>query len=192
MLNCRLCDLCITRKNVVLGIGNQTADIMLIGEAPGYTEDKEGIPFVGESGVYLRKSLSNVNLDETNIYFTNSVKCRPPKNRNPYPYEIETCTSNILGQEIQYINPVFIITAGAIATTPWLGETSMGKLIGNYYEVANKYILPIYHPSYIIRDDKRKPMYVDLIEYVKKTIYHLAYVNAFEIATIDKNIKSPF
>lgn len=192
-MTCKLCDLCITRKNVVLGIGNETADIMLIGDAPGYQEDKQGVPFIGDGGKYIRDELAKLSLNESNMFMTNVIKCRPPKNREPHPSEIEVCTTNFLGEEINYINPVFIITAGKVATVPWLGEVSMHKVIGNYYEIADKIVLPIYHPSYIMRDERRRPMYVELLTYVRDTIAHISYVNAFELAAhFNKTIKSPF
>lgn len=149
---CYKCDLCMRRHNIVYGAGNTKSYVMLIGEAPGYKEDKEGIPFIGKSGQFLRKVLHQFGYDD--IYITNVVKCRPPGNATPTTREIEICTKYFLIKELRYIRPKFIITAGLTASNFFFKESkSMRELNSNIYDFTNYFILPVYHPSYIITND---------------------------------------
>ena len=192
-MTCRACDLCITRTNIVLGYGNEKAEIMLIGEAPGYHEDKTSIPFTGKSGTYLMNLLSKIDINKDNTFITNVVKCRPPRNRTPDAIEINTCINLYLGNEINYVNPIFIITVGVVATNVMLGETTMKAAVGNYYKVDNRYVIPIYHPAYILRNQHLSDAYIELIHFVRETINNIAFIDAFEIAAIfNKETKSPF
>lgn len=150
--NCYKCDLCMKRTNIVYGIGNTKSYIVFIGEAPGYHEDKEGIPFVGKSGKFLREILHKYGYD--NIYITNIVKCRPPGNISPIDREIKTCTKYFLIKELKYIRPKFIITAGLIASNFFFKDNkNMKELNSNIYDFGNYYILPIYHPNYILQNN---------------------------------------
>jgi DNA polymerase len=159
-MSCFKCDLSITRTNLVLGTGDKTADVMLIGEAPGYYEDKQGFPFVGESGVYLRELLAENNQTTNDIFITNVVKCRPPKNREPNASEIAICVKYFLANEIPAINPIFIITLGKIATQTMFGtELFMKNYVDRYYKVGKRWILPVYHPSYILQNPNLKDYY---------------------------------
>ena len=178
---------------MVLGIGEETAEIMIIGDSPSYHDDKEGYPFTSEAGKYLMQLLAIVDITKDNSFITNVVKCKPPRNRDPHPTEIDTCINNYLGQEIQYINPIFIITVGKIATNVMLGDIIMKNIVGNYYKVDDRFVIPIYHPSYILRNTNFKDDYTELIRYVRQTISTIMYEKAFDISAIfNKQIKSPF
>lgn len=113
--NCHRCELCKTRTNVVVGVGNENAEVMFIGEGPGENEDLQGEPFVGRAGKLLDKMLAAVDLDRNkNIYIANMVKCRPPKNRDPKPEEQEMCIE-WLRTQVRMIKPKIIVCLGRIA-----------------------------------------------------------------------------
>ena len=189
-MSCYKCDLSITRTNVVLGIGNKKAEIMIIGEAPGYHEDKKGVPFIGKSGTYLRELLTKINITEENAYITNVVKCRPPGNREPDMKEISICTSYFLSNEINYVNPIFIISAGRVATMMCTGENiSIHKVNGNIYRIGKRWVIPIFHPSYILQNDNMKEEYERTLTKVSNLIYETKNKYLFDIiASFDKVI----
>ena len=189
---CNNCDLCISRKNVVLGVGNKTADIMLVGEAPGYYEDKEGKPFVGDSGKYLHSIIDGLFKDD--VYITNVVKCRPPNNRDPYQSEIHKCVNTILSKEIPYVNPIFIITLGKIATDTITGTANtMSKVVGSNINVGTRMVFPMYHPSFILRNEHMKDEYRDTFNSIAGIIRRIQSINAIELgAVFNKNKEIPF
>lgn len=173
-MTCFKCDLSIGRKNVVLGIGNKKASIMIIGEAPGYNEDKTGIPFVGKSGTYLRGLLNNVGINESNSYITNVVKCRPHNNRTLNTNEISMCTSLFLAKEVEFVNPIIIICAGKTSSTLITGQNiNMYDNIGKTFKIGKRWVIPIYHPSYILQNEHLKDEYSKLINHVSIAIHHI-------------------
>ena len=153
---CTLCELHKTRKNAVVGAGNEKADIMLIGEAPGRFEDEQGVPFVGVAGQrVLNKILAHIGLKREDIYITNIVKCRPPNNRNPATKEIALCAP-YLDKQIELIQPKVICTLGNFSTKYILNKygfegESISKVHGKIFRVNNLFgslaILPLYHPA---------------------------------------------
>lgn len=152
--NCNLCPLAKTgRGNVVFGRGNPDASLLLIGEAPGRDEDIQGLPFVGRSGKLLEKTLETLGIDKNSIYITNIVKCRPPQNRTPLPNEIKICTEFLLKKQIEIIRPKIICTLGSSALN---SLTKAPKKITKIRGIAQPYndifILPTYHPAYILRN----------------------------------------
>lgn len=160
--DCTQCDLCHSRTNIVFGEGDVETDVMVVGEAPGRTEDEEGRPFIGRSGRLLTELLERAGLERDNLYITNVVKCRPPNNRNPSSDEMESCSNYMRGQ-IHLIRPESIIAAGKVASNRMIGtDETMRYLLDNGPHVHRHYddieVIPIYHPSYILRqdDDKRK------------------------------------
>jgi len=153
-MECNDCDLYKTRTNIVEGDGNPNSDIMFIGEAPGRTEDDLGIPFIGAAGKILDELLKKVHLVRENIYITNIVKCRPPKNRNPTEKEIKACSKH-LDNEIKIIKPKTIVPLGVFATKYVFNKygikfTSMTAARGTVYKVGDIRIVPMYHPASII------------------------------------------
>jgi DNA polymerase len=166
-LACSLCDLCKTRTNVVFGVGNQQADVMLIGEAPGANEDLQGEPFVGRAGMLLNEMLRAIDLDRKEVYIANILKCRPPNNRDPAPDEVAKCTP-YLQQQIALLNPKIIIAVGRIAAHFLLDSAdSMSKLRSQVHKYGGTQIplFVIYHPAYLLRSpgEKRKA-YVDMLQ----------------------------
>lgn len=156
--NCHNCKLCHDRKNVVIERGNRNAKWMFIGEAPGEQEDIQGKPFVGKSGQLLDKMIQAMNLDINNdVYIANIIKCRPPKNRNPEPDEIEHCKNYILNQ-IELVNPQIIILLGRFSIQTILNTTSaVGKLRKTVHKYNNKTpTIVTYHPSYLLRTPEAK------------------------------------
>ncbi|MBX5468636.1 MAG: uracil-DNA glycosylase [Thermoleophilaceae bacterium] len=150
--DCRRCALAATRTNVVFGAGNADADLMFVGEAPGFHEDRQGRPFVGAAGKLLDKLLAEVGLDrERDTFIANVLKCRPPNNRDPLPEEIEACKPFLL-EQVRLIEPRVICTLGRFATTCISGRPEgITKLRGRpmAVEVAGLpvTVYPIYHPA---------------------------------------------
>ncbi len=137
------------RTQVVFGDGNPDADIMFIGEGPGFYEDKNGKPFVGAAGKLLTQLLESIGLNREDVYITNVVKCRPPKNRDPKPDEIDICTNRYLFSQIKLINPKVIATLGRFASSVILEmkDVSMGRVHGQKFFKDGSLVVPIYHPA---------------------------------------------
>jgi len=153
---CTLCGLEKTRTQTVFGVGNHQADLLVIGEAPGANEDKQGEPFVGRAGMLLNAMLHAIGLDRKDIYIANILKCRPPNNRDPLPREVELCTP-YLKQQIAMIQPKLIVTVGRIAAQFLLNtEESMGKLRGKVFEYEGIPVVSTYHPAYLLRSPRAK------------------------------------
>jgi len=153
MLQCRLCALADTRKNVVPGEGNIKTDLMFVGEAPGRDEDVQGRPFVGRAGQLLTKIINAMKFQRNEVYITNIVKCRPPNNRNPHKEEMDSCKDYLLRQ-IELIRPKVIVTLGRVAASFFI-QTSLGMtaLRGDFYEFQGVKVMPTFHPSYLIRNE---------------------------------------
>jgi DNA polymerase len=171
-LACTLCDLHKTRTNVVFGVGNEHAEVMFIGEAPGANEDLQGEPFVGRAGMLLNSMLKSIGLKREDVYIANILKCRPPNNRDPSPSEVKLCTP-YLQQQIAIIKPKILIAVGRIAAQFLLNTTEpMSRLRGNIYQYGPQKIplLVTYHPAYLLRSpsEKRKA-YTDFLM-IKKAI----------------------
>src|SRR5215213_9466474 len=148
---CTRCRLAQTRTQVVFGVGNPHADLMFVGEAPGFHEDKQGLPFVGQAGKLLDKLLEGIGLDRSQVYVANVLKCRPPGNRDPQPDEIESCEPHLFRQ-IGLIQPRVVSTLGNFATKLLSGkQTGITRVHGEAQEVAlggNRVTLyPLYHPA---------------------------------------------
>ena len=153
--DCQKCNLCLGRKNIVYGQGNQKAQILFIGEGPGMQEDQQGLPFVGKAGQLLNQMLLSIALTRESIYITNLVKCRPPNNRNPEKEEIKTC-SEILTKQIELIAPKMIVLLGSVALQWFFPEAGgIKKNHGNlfHYKLQEKEIptLVTFHPAFLLR-----------------------------------------
>jgi DNA polymerase len=137
---------------VVFGVGDESANLMFIGEAPGRQEDLQGEPFVGRSGKLLDRLVKEeIGLDRSKIYIANIVKCRPPNNRNPSSVEIENCIGYLKGQ-IANVQPKVIVGLGNYAVQSLLGtDKGISKLRGELYEFENIKLVPTFHPSYALR-----------------------------------------
>ncbi len=164
---CTLCRLCETRKNAVPGTGKvKKLELMLVGEAPGRNEDKEGKPFVGAGGRVLDSMLKEAGLKRSDVYITNIVKCRPPENRKPFDDEVETCTSHYLENQIELLKPKLICALGATALEYFTNQTNMGenhgKLLSSFSGLA---IFSTYHPAAVLRNNSLRQV---LQEDIKK------------------------
>lgn len=155
---CRRCDLCESRNQTVFGSGNQHADWMLVGEAPGQSEDQQGLPFVGRAGQLLTEMLRAMGLNRNEVFITNILKCRPPGNRDPRPDEVQAC-NEYLQRQIALIKPKMILAVGRIAAQKLLNtDAPLAKLRGKLHYLDNTPVLVIYHPAYLLRSllEKRK------------------------------------
>ena len=160
-LNCHRCVLGDTRSNIVFSDGVPNPKLMLIGEAPGFYEDKQGKPFVGKAGQLLDKIFESVGLTrKKDVYICNTVKCRPPENRNPLPDEKDACWEYLKAQ-IDIIQPRIILLCGNVAVQSILGSVGgITKIRGKWFQgdetVHGAKLMPIFHPSYLLRNDSRE------------------------------------
>ncbi len=149
--SCTRCPLHQTRTTVVFGSGNADADLMFVGEAPGANEDKQGLPFVGQAGKLLTKLLDEIGLDRGEVFICNTVKCRPPNNRDPHPNEIESC-NEYLRRQVELIQPTVICTLGNFSTKLLRGDTTGISRLHGQAEVRTIgaraiRLYPLYHPA---------------------------------------------
>lgn len=143
---CTRCELYRGATNAVPGEGNPNARILLIGEAPGWHEDKQGKPFVGNSGKFLTELLASAGLSREDVFITNVVKHRPPSNRDPLPDEILAC-SVYLERQIEAIDPDVIVTLGRFSMSKYFPGEKISKIHGQPKEVGGRYVVPMYHPA---------------------------------------------
>jgi DNA polymerase len=153
---CAACELHNSRQNAVCGVGDHQADWLIIGEAPGADEDKQGEPFVGRAGQLLNEMLRAIGLRREQVFIANVLKCRPPDNRDPHPAEIEQCLP-YLHRQIELLQPKIILVVGRIAAQTLLNvETPVGKLRGTVHEFAGVPLVVTYHPAYLLRRASEK------------------------------------
>lgn len=156
-LNCRGCALADTRTNVVFGDGATDAEIMFIGEGPGQREDEQGLPFVGPAGQLLDHMLAIIGLDRTKVYITNTVKCRPPRNRDPLNVEQEACLG-WLRRQTALLRPKLIVCLGRIAAKEIIREDfRITAEHGQWFQRGGVEMTAIYHPSALLRDVSKRP-----------------------------------
>ena len=169
---CKKCNLHKTRRNTVFGEGDPDSNIMIIGEAPGKEEDEAGRPFVGRAGKLLNEFLKSINLNRDSVFIVNTIKCRPPENRDPEASEISAC-SDYLDQQINIIKPKVLVLLGKIAANRLLGkDMPMSELRLKKFFI-DKYDIPIivfYHPAYILRSPSQKKKVWDDLQYLKGII----------------------
>jgi DNA polymerase len=156
-INCHLCNLSKTKRNVVFGNGNQNSDIMFVGEAPGESEDNQGYPFIGRAGELLTKMIeTTLPLKREDVYISNIVKCRPPNNRTPSLEEAETCKPYIL-KEIEIVNPKIIVALGKTSFSYLMeDDRAISKVRGKVFDFMNRKLIPTYHPSFLLRNPSKK------------------------------------
>ena len=169
---CKKCNLHKTRQNTVFGEGDPDSNIMIIGEAPGREEDEVGRPFVGRAGKLLNEFLKSINLNRDSVFIVNTIKCRPPENRDPEASEINAC-SDYLDQQINIIKPKVLVLLGKVAANRLLGkDMPMSELRLKKFFI-DKYDIPIivfYHPAYILRSPSQKKKVWDDLQYLKGII----------------------
>jgi uracil-DNA glycosylase len=154
---CHRCELGDTRINAVVSRGNPQSSVMIVGEGPGQNEDETGLPFVGKAGQLLEKILASVGFDtERDVYICNVVKCRPPENRVPTAKEMEACVPYLL-EQIRMVDPKIILLTGSTAVKGLLGDkTPITKIRGTWIEWQGRWCMPIFHPSYLLRNPSRE------------------------------------
>ena len=167
-LECHLCNLSKSRTHVVFGEGNEAADLMFVGEAPGASEDSSGKPFVGRSGDLLTKMIENVLLiPRSEVYISNIVKCRPAENAEPTPTEAHTCNPYLLKQ-IALVKPRIIVALGATAYHYLSGDDSaISKVRGTVHTQEGYTLIPTYHPAYLLRNPSAKKEAFEDLKLVK-------------------------
>jgi len=166
--DCKRCQLCQGRTNLVFGVGNPNAKLMFIGEGPGRDEDIQGEPFVGRAGQLLTKIIEAMGLKRSDVYIANVVKCRPPENRAPEPDEIACCMPFLLKQ-IEIISPKVIVSLGKIASGALFNtDEPMSKLRGHTKEFLGIPVMPTFHPAYLLRNpDAKKLVWEDMKKVMK-------------------------
>ena len=166
--NCQKCKLYKTRRNIVFGEGNKEAKLMFIGEGPGADEDMQGFPFVGKAGQLMNKAFQGLEIDRSEVYITNIVKCRPPANRVPEDEESVACL-DYLRNQVVLIKPKIIVLLGNTALKNILGKQySITAARGKWIEQKGIYYMPTWHPAALLRDENKKiEFWKDLNEVVK-------------------------
>ena len=162
-MNCRGCALADTRTNVVFGVGNESAEILLIGEGPGQSEDEQGIPFVGAAGQLLDRYLYAVDIPRESVYIANILKCRPPHNRDPLPEEQDACIG-YLREQVALIEPKIIVCLGRIAAMRLIKpDFRITREHGQFFRKGNCLMTAVYHPAALLRDaSKKEDMLLDM------------------------------
>ena len=162
-MHCRACGLCESRTNVVFGVGDPNAEVLFVGEAPGEREDALGEPFVGRAGQLLDDMLAMIGLSRDRIYITNSIKCRPPQNRDPLNTEKEAC-AGYLQQQLKLMQPKIIVCLGRISAIEMIKpDFKITQEHGQFFEKNGVLMTALYHPAALLRDADKKPdTFVDL------------------------------
>lgn len=152
---CTECSLAEGRTNVVFGAGSPDAEVLIVGEGPGQKEDELGLPFVGRSGELLDKLLGEIDLAREDVYIANVVKCRPPRNRDPRPDEIDAC-KGYLRRQIELIDPKVVLTLGNFSMKLLLStSTGITRMRGRAYEWWGRFLIPTFHPAAALRGGER-------------------------------------
>lgn len=155
--SCTLCTLSEKRTQAVPGEGSRTADIMFIGEGPGFYEDRDGRPFIGPAGHLLDGLLASIDLKRENVYITNMIKCRAPNNRDPLPVEIESC-GPYLDKQIELIAPRIIVTLGRYSFGKFFPSQTISKARGRPQKWNDLVIYPMYHPAAALHNPGLRPV----------------------------------
>ncbi len=161
---CDKCSLCSTRTNCVFGVGDENADLMFVGEAPGEQEDLSGTPFVGRAGQLLDKFLYAVDISREDVYIANILKCRPPKNRDPLPQEEDACIG-YLREQVAIIKPKIIVCLGRISAMRLIKpDFKITQEHGKWFKKGDVLMTAVYHPAALLRDPRKKE---DMLEDMK-------------------------
>jgi uracil-DNA glycosylase family 4 len=188
--NCFKCELHHTRKNSVPGSGPINAEIMFIGEAPGFHENEQGFPFVGAAGQFLDELLSSINIKREHVYITNVVKCRPPGNRDPQNDELASCSS-MLDRQINAINPKVIVTLGRYSMNKFLPYAKISQAHGQAVQIRGRMIVPFFHPAAALHQPSRRPVleadFAKLHDLIIQAGNLLEYIEQIEVEGDDKH-----
>lgn len=168
--HCLECALSQTRHSVVFGDGNRSAEILLVGEGPGASEDEQGLPFVGKAGKLLDDMLAMIGLDRTKVYIANIVKCRPPENRDPLNVEQDACIG-YLHRQMALLQPKILVCLGRISAMRFINDKfRITKEHGKWYDINGMRATAIYHPSALLRDPRKRPETFDDLKSIQREI----------------------
>ncbi len=161
--DCRRCKLAPLRTNIVFGSGNPNAELVFVGEAPGYDEDQQGLPFVGRAGQLLTKIIESIGMKREDVYICNVLKCRPPDNRNPEPDEVASCNP-FLKKQLATIRPKVVCCLGTFAAQTVLQTPApISKLRGKFFDMDGIRVIATFHPAYLLRSpDKKRDVWEDM------------------------------
>jgi len=189
--DCQRCQLASGRTQVVFGTGNPQASIMFVGEAPGFYEDREGVPFVGAAGKLLTELLQSIGLERSDIYIANVIKCRPPNNRDPLPDEIDTCKPFLL-QQIELIQPKLVCTLGNFATQTLL-ERKVGitKVRGQVIRLENFVVFPLLHPAAALHQGNLRVPLKEDFQKLKAVLEQMSNAPTLSNATSQPTLSAP-
>ncbi len=161
--DCQRCKLAPKRTNIVFGSGNPNAELVFVGEAPGYDEDVQGLPFVGRAGQLLTKIIESIDLKRDQVYICNVLKCRPPENRNPEPDEVAACNP-FMRKQLAVIRPKVVCCLGTFAAQTVLQMAMpISRLRGKFYDMDGLRVIATFHPAYLLRSpDKKREVWEDM------------------------------
>lgn len=170
---CQKCELSATRTNCVFGVGNENADLMFVGEAPGEQEDLSGTPFVGRAGQLLDKFLYAVDISREDVYIANILKCRPPKNRDPLPEEEDMCIG-YLREQVSLIKPKVIVCLGRISAMRLIKpDFKITQEHGKWFKKGDVMMTAVYHPAALLRDPRKKEDMLEDMKAIKQKLSEL-------------------
>lgn len=184
---CQDCDLHLSRNRSVPGVGPANAEIMFIGEGPGFNENEQGLPFVGAAGKFLDELLAKAGLTRSQVWIGNVVKCRPPNNRDPLPEELAAC-DRYLERQIKAINPRIIVTLGRFSMGKFIPEVRISAVHGQMRRVGDRFIIAMFHPAAALHQANLKPSILAdfarlpaLLEQARKSAAPAAIVETEEV-----------
>jgi DNA polymerase len=173
--DCQRCKLAPTRTTIVFGSGNPNADIVFVGEAPGYEEDQQGLPFVGEAGRLLTKIIESTGIKREDAYICNILKCRPPGNRNPEPDEVLVC-SPFLKRQIAAIRPKIVCCLGKFAAQTLLqNQAPISRLRGEFHDIEGMRVIATFHPAYLLRSPEKKREVWEDMKQIRAELFRLRF-----------------
>jgi uracil-DNA glycosylase len=173
--DCQRCKLAPKRTNIVFGSGNPSAELVFVGEAPGYDEDQQGLPFVGRAGQLLTKIIESINLKREDVYICNVLKCRPPDNRNPEPDEVAACNP-FMKRQLACIKPKVVCCLGTFAAQTVLQTAApISKLRGKFFDIDGMRVIATFHPAYLLRSpDKKREVWEDMKQ-IRAELFRLKF-----------------
>jgi uracil-DNA glycosylase family 4 len=173
--DCQRCKLAPTRTTIVFGSGNPNAEIVFVGEAPGYEEDQQGLPFVGEAGRLLTRIIESTGIKREDAYICNILKCRPPNNRNPEPDEVLAC-SPFLKRQIAAIRPKIVCCLGKFAAQTMLQSGApISRLRGEFHDIDGMRIIATFHPAYLLRSPEKKREVWEDMKQIRAELFRLRF-----------------
>ena len=173
--DCQRCKLAPTRTTIVFGSGNPSAEIVFVGEAPGYEEDQQGLPFVGEAGRLLTKIIESIGIKREDVYICNILKCRPPGNRNPEPDEVLVC-GPFLTRQIAAIRPKIVCCLGKFAAQTMLQRADpISRLRGEFHDIDGMRVIATFHPAYLLRSPEKKREVWEDMKQIRAELFRLRF-----------------